>query len=393
MARKDKLSGNEAVAIAMKQIDPDVVAAFPITPSTEIPQYFSKFVADGEVHTEFVPVESEHSAMSACIGAEAAGARTMTATSANGLALMWEMLYIAASCRLPIALAAVNRALSGPINIHNDHSDTMGARDSGWIQIYCETNQEAYDTMIQAFPIAEHKDVRLPIMVCFDGFITSHSVENIELLEDEKVKEFVGEYRPEHYLLDKDNPVSVGPLDLPPYYFEHKRQQAQAMVNAKQVILETAKKFEELTGRKYGLFEEYRMEDAEVAVVIINSTAGTAKAVVDELREKGVKAGLVKIRVFRPFPFEELGKALAGLKAVAVMDKADSFSAAGGPLFAEVRSAMFDHARDTKAVNYIYGLGGRDVRTDDIMKVYEDLLEIAETGKVKSTVNYLGVRE
>ncbi len=393
MARKDKLSGNEAVAIAMKQIDPDVVAAFPITPSTEIPQYFSKFVADGEVHTEFVPVESEHSAMSACIGAEAAGARTMTATSANGLALMWEMLYIAASCRLPIALAAVNRALSGPINIHNDHSDTMGARDSGWIQIYCETNQEAYDTMIQAFPIAEHKDVRLPIMVCFDGFITSHSVENIVLLEDEKVKEFVGEYRPESYLLDKDNPVSVGPLDLPPFYFEHKRQQAQAMVNAKQVILETAKRFEELTGRKYGLFEEYRMDDAEVAVVIINSTAGTAKAVVDELREKGVKAGLVKIRVFRPFPFEELGKALAGLKAVAVMDKADSFSAAGGPLFAEVRSAMFDHARDTKAVNYIYGLGGRDVRTDDIMKVYEDLLEIAKTGKVKSTVNYLGVRE
>jgi pyruvate ferredoxin oxidoreductase alpha subunit len=393
MAIKDKLSGNEAVAIAMRQIDPDVVAAFPITPSTEVPQYFSQFVANGQVHTEFVAVESEHSAMSACIGAEAAGARTMTATSANGLALMWEMLYIAASLRLPIVISAVNRALSGPINIHNDHSDSMGARDSGWIQLYCEDNQEAYDSLIQAVRIGEHKDVQLPVMVCYDGFITSHAVENIELIEEEKVKKFVGQYKPEHYLLDRENPIAMGPLDMPAFYFEHKRDQAQGMINAKKVILEVAEEFEKLTGRKYGLFEEYKMEDAEVAIVILNSTAGTAKVVVDELRDNGIKVGLIKLRVFRPFPFKELGKALSNLKAVAVMDKADSFSAAGGPVFAEVRSAMFDYAKDTKAINYIYGLGGRDVRTDEIRSVYEDLLEIAKTGQVKSTFNYLGIRE
>jgi len=393
MAIKDKLSGNEAVAVAMRQIDPDVVAAFPITPSTEVPQYFSQFVANGQVHTEFVAVESEHSAMSACIGAEAAGARTMTATSSQGLALMWEMLYIAASLQLPIVMSVINRALSGPINIHNDHSDSMGARDSGWIQLYCEDNQEAYDNLIQAVRIAEHKDVQLPVMVCFDGFITSHAVENIELIEDEKVKAFVGEYKPAYHLLNKDNPIAIGPLDMPAYYFEHKRAQAESMKNAKRVILEVAEDFEKLTGRKYGFFEEYRMDDAEIAVVVMNSTAGTAKTVVDELREQGVKAGLIKPRVFRPFPFEEIGKALSGLKAVAIMDKADSFSAAGGPLFAEIRSAMFDYAKDTKAINYIYGLGGRDVRTDEIKLVYQELLEIARTGQVKSIFNYLGIRE
>ena len=393
MAIKDKLSGNEAVAIAMRQIDPDVVAAFPITPSTEVPQYFSQFVANGQVHTEFVAVESEHSAMSACIGAEAAGARTMTATSSQGLALMWEMLYIAASLHLPIVMSVINRALSGPINIHNDHSDSMGAIDSGWIQLYCEDNQEAYDNLIQAVRIAEHKDVQLPVMVCFDGFITSHAVENIELIEDEKVKAFVGEYKPGYHLLNKDNPIALGPLDMPAFYFEHKRAQAECMQNAKKVIMEVAQEFEKLTGRKYGFFEEYRMDDAEVAVVVLNSTAGTAKTVVNELRDQGIKAGLIKPRVFRPFPFEEIGKALSGLKAVAVMDKAESFSTAGGPLFAEIRSAMFDYAKDTKAINYIYGLGGRDVRADEIKLVYQDLIDIARTGQVKSTFNYLGIRE
>ncbi|QIB27816.1 pyruvate synthase subunit PorA [Caloranaerobacter azorensis] len=394
MAIRERLSGNEAVATAMKQINPDVVAAFPITPSTEVPQYFSQFVANGSVDTEFVAVESEHSAMSACVGASAAGARVMTATSANGLALMWEILYIAASSRLPIVMPVINRALSGPINIHNDHSDSMGARDSGWIQLYSEDNQEAYDNIIQAIRIAEHKDVRLPVMVCMDGFIVSHSVENIELLETEKVKEFVGEYDPGlDTLLNPEQPVAMGPLDLPPHYFEHKRQQAEAMKNAKEVILEIAKEFEALTGRKYGLFEEYKMEDAEVAIVVLNSTAGTAKEVVDELREKGVKAGLVKIRVFRPFPVEELREALKHVKAVAVMDKADSFSAAGGPVFVETRAALYDAETRPVMISYIYGLGGRDVKTDDIMKVYEDLLEIVKTGEVKSVYNYLGVRE
>ena len=393
MAIKDRLSGNEAVAIAMKQINPDVVAAFPITPSTEVPQYFSSFVSNGKVDTEFVAVESEHSAMSACIGAQVAGGRTMTATSANGLALMWEMLYIAASSRLPITMAAVNRALSGPINIHNDHSDTMGARDSGWIQIYGEDNQEAYDNFIQAVRIGEHPDVQLPVMVCYDGFITSHSVENIELLEDDKVKSFVGEYKPEQYLNNKDNPIAVGPLDLPPHYFEHKRQQAEAMKNAKKVIMQVAEDYEKLTGRKYEYFEQYRMEDAEVAVVILNSTAGTAKHVVDGLREQGIKAGLIKIRVFRPFPVEEIAAALSKCKAVAIMDKADSFNAAGGPLFTEVTSALYGRVNDVKAINYIYGLGGRDVKVDDIEKVYDELMDIVKTGTIKSVFNYLGVRE
>lgn len=393
MAIRERLSGNEAIAVAMRQINPDVVAAFPITPSTEIPQYFSQFVANGAVETEFVAVESEHSAMSACIGAQAAGGRTMTATSANGLALMWEMLYIASSSRLPVTLACVNRALSGPLNIHNDHSDSMGARDSGWIQLYSENNQEAYDNFIQAVRIGEHSDVVLPVMVCQDGFITSHAVENLDLIEDDKVKAFVGEYEPDHYLLNSKEQIAVGPLDLPNYFFEHRRQQAQAMINAKQVILDVAKEFEKLTGRKYELFETYKLEDAEVAIVIINSTAGTAKTVVDELREKGVKAGLLKIRVFRPFPAEEIVAALKHVKALAVMDKAEGFSAVGGPLFNDVKAALYGVADGIKVINYIYGLGGRDVKADHIELVYSELQNIVKTGQIGETYRYVGVRE
>lgn len=393
MGIRERLSGNESIALAMKQINPDVVAAFPITPSTEIPQYFSQFVANGKVDTEFVPVESEHSAMSACIGAQAAGVRTMTATSANGLALMWEMLYIASAMKLPITLACVNRALSGPLNIHNDHSDSMGARDSGWIQIYSETNQEAYDNFIQGVRIGEHKDVQLPVMICQDGFITSHAVENIELLEDDAVKDFVGKYNPEHYLLNEKEPIAVGPLSLPSHTFEQKRQQAQSMINAKKVILEVAKDFYKLTGRQYDLFEAYKLEDAEVGIVVINSTAGTAKAVVDELREEGTKAGMLKIRVFRPFPADEIADALKSLKALAVMDKAESLSGVGGPLAAEIKSALYGKAHDMPVVNYIYGLGGRDVKTDDIKKVYDDLMEIMKKGSAKDTYRYLGLKE
>ncbi|MEG0014416.1 MAG: pyruvate ferredoxin oxidoreductase [Cellulosilyticaceae bacterium] len=391
MAIRDKLSGNEAVAVAMRQINPGVVAAFPITPSTEVPQFFADFVANGKVDTEFVPVESEHSAMSACIGAEAAGARSMTATSANGLALMWEMLYIAASCRLPIVMATVNRALSGPINIHNDHADSMGARDSGWIQLYGENNQEAYDNEIMAVRIGEHKDVLLPVMNCYDGFITSHAIENIDLIEDEKVKEFVGKYEPENYLLNAQAPIAVGPLDLPGYYFEHKRSQAEGMRKAKQAILEVADEFEKLTGRQYGLFETYRMEDAKRAIVIIGSSAGTAKVVVDNLREDGGKVGLIKMRVFRPFPAEELAKALKNCNAVAVMDKCEGFTGKGAPLFNEVASALYFEDKRPLLVNYIYGLGGRDVRTNDIEKVYSDLIETVSIGRVKNPYRYLGV--
>ena len=392
MSIRERLSGNEASAIAMKQINPDVVAAFPITPSTEIPQYFSTFVSNGSVNTEFVAVESEHSAMATCIGAEAAGARAMTATSSNGLALMWEMVQIASSSRLPIVMPLVNRAISGPLNIHNDHSDAMAMRDAGWIMLFSENNQEAYDNLIMAHRIAEHKDVMLPLTVCQDGFITSHSIENIELIEDDKVKEFVGEYKPDHYLLNRKEAIAVGPMDLQAYLFEHKYQEAEAMRNAKKVILEVAKDFEKMTGRKYSLFEEYKLEDAEIAIICMNSTAGTTKVVVDELREKGIKAGLLKLRVYRPFPAEEIAKAVSHVKALAVLDKAESLSACGGPLFTEVTSGMYSNNMNVPTVGYIYGIGGRDTTTKDINGVYSDLQEIVKTGKVENPYRYFGLK-
>ncbi len=391
MAIRERMSGNEAVATAMRQIDPDVCGAFPITPSTEIPEYFSQFTANGLVNTQFVPVESEHSAMSVCIGASAAGARAVTATSSCGLAYMWELLYVAASSRLPITMAVSNRALTGPISIGNDHSDSMGARDSGWMQIYAEDNQEVYDNFIQAILIGEAAG--LPVMVCQDGFITSHGVSNIELIEDEKVKAFVGEYEPEEYLLNAANPLAVGPYGTAPYYMEVKRAQAHAMKESGKIILDVAKRFEELTGRSYAFLEEYRMEDADTAVVAIGSSAGTAKACIDQLRQEGRKVGLVKVRVFRPFPAKELAQALGKVKAVAVMDKADSFSGCGGPLFAETRSALYEMEDRPKAVNYVYGLGGRDVTVDHFRQVFDGLDEIAQTGQTGETFRYIGVRE
>ena len=393
MGKRERLSGNEAIAIALRQINPDVFPAFPITPSTEIPQYFASFVANGEVETEFIPVESEHSSMSATIGASAAGARALTATSSCGLAYMWEELYIAASNRLPLALALVNRALSGPININCDHSDSMGARDAGWIQIYAENNQEAYDNMVQAFRISEHKDVRLPIMICQDGFITSHAVENIELLDDEEVKNFVGEYEPENYLLNPKEAMAVGPYAISDYYMEAKRNQAEGMKYAVQVVKDIAKEVEGISGRAYGLFEEYCMEDAERAVVIIGSAAGTTKDAVDALRAKGEKVGLIKIRLYRPFPAAELAEALKNVKAVAIMDRAEGYTNHGGPLGADVMAALYRAKAQALAVNYIYGLGGRDVRVEDMEGVFETLKEIEKAGDVGETYRYLGVRE
>ena len=392
MSIRERLSGNEAIAYAMRQINPDVFAAFPITPSTEIPQYFAQYVANGQVDTEYVTVESEHSSMSTCMGAAAAGARAVTATSSAGLAFMYEVLYVAASAQLPITLACVNRTLTGPININNDHSDSMGARDSGWIQIYAENNQEAYDNYLQAMRISERPDVRLPIMICQDGFITSHAVENILLEEDAAVKAFVGEYEPEHALIGRDHPLAVGPYDTCPYCMEHKVQQAEAMKNAKRAILDVAADFEKTFGRKYGFFEEYRMEDAEVALVLIGSTAGTAKACIEQLRARGVKAGLIKIRVFRPFPMEEVAQALSRVKAVAVMDKSEGNSAAGGPLFAEVRSACYDLDRRPKMIDVVYGLAGRDCAVEDIERVYRHLLKIAETGETGPRYIHMGQR-
>jgi len=415
--RRVALTGNEAVALAMRQTNPDVVAAYPITPQTDIVQFFSSFVADGRVDTEFVTVESEHSAMSATVGAASSGARAMTATSANGLALMWEVLYIASGSRLPIVMPVVNRALSAPINIHCDHSDAMGARDSGWIQFWSEDAQDAYDNIIQAVKVAEDPRVLLPVMVCLDGFIISHALLNLHVLEDRAVREFVGDYRPEYSLLDTDSPVTAGPLDLYDFYFEHKRQQAEAMRQAKGVIGEVAEAYAGVSGRRYGFYETYGLDDAETAVVALGSTAGTVRYVVDQLRREGRKVGLLKPRVFRPFPAGELAGALLRLKAVAVMDRADSFSTAGGPLFTEVRSALFARVegRETAGgpsegargsgptrpagtdvpltVNFIYGLGGRDVGPDDLTAVFNRLEHMAETGDPGPAVNYLGVRE
>lgn len=391
MAIRDRLSGNEAVATAMRQINPDVMGAFPITPSTEIPQYFSSYIANGKVDTIFVPVESEHGAMSTCIGASAAGARAVTATSSAGLAFMWELLYVAASMRLPITMAVVNRALTGPININCDHSDSMGARDSGWLQIYAETNQEVYDNFIQGVLISEA--CRLPIMVCQDGFITSHGVSNIELIEDEKVKAFVGEYEPENYLLNAENPLAVGPYGISPYYMEVKRKQAQAMKDSMPVIMDVAKKFYDMTGRKYGFFEEYKMDDAEVAIVVIGSSAGTGKEAVDRLRAEGQKVGLIKLRVFRPFPRIPLAEAMCKVKAVAVMDRAESFSNSGGPLFNECRSSLYDLDNKPYCINYIYGLGGRDIQVEDFYEIYKDLFVIYENDDPGDVYRYMGVRD
>ena len=393
MSRKDRLSGNEAVAIAMRQINPDVMPAFPITPSTEIPQYFSNFVANGKVDTEFIPVESEHSAMSAAIGAEAAGARTLTATSSCGMAYMWEELHVAASDRLPIAMCLVNRALSGPININADHSDGMGARDTGWIQIYSENNQEAYDNFVMAYPIAEHPDVHLPIMICQDGFITSHAVENIVIEEDEDVKKFVGDYEPEHYLLKKDEPLAVGPYSVTNYYMEARRAQAEAMAHVPGVAQKVAADFEKIFGRHYDLIESYRMEDAEYAVVIMGSAAGTMKEYADRLREKGEKVGVIKVRMFRPFPAKEIAEALKNVKAVAILDRAESFNNVGGPLSGEVTRALFYEKVPCEAMAYMYGLGGRDFLYEHAEKVLDDLKTILKEGRPEEFYRYLGVRE
>ena len=392
MGIRERLSGNEAVAVAMKQINPDVMGAFPITPSTEIPQYFSAYVDNGEVDTEFIAVESEHSAMSTCIGAQAAGVRAVSATSSCGLCYMTEMLYVAASDRLPITLAVSCRALSGPININNDHSDAMGVRDTGWLMLFAETNQEVYDNYLQAMRIAEAVD--LPIMVCQDGFITSHAIENIELVEDDKVKAFVGEYKPRHYLLNKDEPMSVGAYATPAYYMEAKRQQAQAMIDAKTVIKNVGAEFGEMTGRPYELIEKYMMDDAEEALVIIGSSAGTAKQAINELRAEGKKVGLVKIRSFRPFPAEDIADALKNVKAFAAMDKDDSFNAHCGPIYAETCAALYaGGVFAPKGINYIYGLGGRDVRVESIKTVFAELDKVAATGETGETYRYLEVRE
>ena len=393
MPKKDRMSGNEAVAYAIKQINPDVMPAFPITPSTEIPQMVSNYIANGEVDTEFIPVESEHSSMSAAIGAEAAGVRTLTATSSAGLALMWEELLLAASNRMPLALALVNRTLSGPININCDHTDSMGARDTGWIQIYAENNQEVYDNFIQAYPIAEHKDVHLPIMICQDGFITSHAVENIELMDDDVVKKFVGEYEPEEFLLNPGKPMSVGPYAISAYAMEARKNQEIALENAADVILKVGKEYEKISGRKYGFFEEYKTKDADYIMLIMGSAAGTAKQAVDELREQGKKVGVLKLRVFRPFPAKEIAAALSRCKAVAIMDRCESYNGNGGPLGSEVTAALYRNKVMIDAVNYIYGLAGRDFTVENVFDIFAELEDAVVSGTEVEQYQYIGLRK
>jgi pyruvate ferredoxin oxidoreductase alpha subunit len=399
------LNGDEAVAYAAKQCDVDVVAAYPITPQTIIVEKFSEYVANGEVQTEFVCTESEHSAITACLAASATGARTFTASASAGLALMHEMLFVTSGSRAPVVMAVANRALSSPLNIHGDQSDSMAERDSGWIQLYVENAQEAYDAVIQAFRIAEDVGVSLPIIIGLDGFTLSHSLENVNVMSDEAVKQFVGERQlpmvTTHegkivpFKLDPQNPMTMGPVAFQNYYFEFKRQQEEGMKNALKKIQDINTEYANITGRSYGngLIEKYMLDDAEIAVVCVGSTAGTLKVIIDELRQEGIKAGLLRLRTFRPLPVENLRNALGQISAIAVMDKSMSFGGFGGAVFHEVRHALYDDKRHPIVVNYIYGLGGRDSSPKELRKIFEDLLRIIKTGRVDSQVHYFGLRE
>ena len=393
MSKEVLLSGNYAVAHALRQVDPHVYPGYPITPSTKIMEAVATFIANGEMLCELIAVESEHSAMSAAIGAAAAGARVASATAANGLAFMWEVLYVASGSHLPIVLAVGNRALSTPINGFADHGETMGARDAGWIQLYSENVQEAYDNTIQAFRIGEDSRVRLPVMVCLDGFLLTHTSENIKLEDDQAVKEFVGPYRAEYSLLDLDRPVSHGLSDTPDHYMEHKMRQQAGMERAREVIEEVGAEFGRLFGRSHGLVDPYRLEDAELAIVILGSEAGRVRDMVDELRAQGKKVGLLRLRVVRPFPNEQVVRQLLALRAVAVMDRSFAPGAAGAPLFHEVRSVLYDHRGHAPLVtNRIYGLGGRVLRNDDVREIFAELEALAGGDSVIPSIRMVGLR-
>jgi pyruvate ferredoxin oxidoreductase alpha subunit len=399
------LNGDEAVALAVKQCDVDVVAAYPITPQTIIVEKFSEYVANGEVQTEYVCTESEHSAMTACLAASATGARTFTASASAGLALMHEMLFVTSGSRAPVVMAVANRALSSPLNIHGDHSDSMAERDSGWIHIYVENAQEAYDSIIQAFKIAEDTGISLPIIIGLDGFTISHTLENVNVLSDDIVKQFVGERKLPMVLthegktvpfkLDPDNPMTMGPNVSPNYYFEFKRQQEEGMRNALKKIQEVNNEYAKISGRSYGngLIDKYQLDDAEIAIVVVGSTAGTLKVLIDQLRQEGIKAGVLRLRTFRPLPVEELRNALKNIKAVAIMDKSMSPGGLGGPVFAEIRNALYDQKQRPILVNYIFGLGGRDSNPIELRKIFEELTRITKNGQVQTQVRYFGLRE
>ena len=388
--RTTAATGNAFVAEAYRQVAPDVVCAYPITPQTTIVEEFAKFVAKGKVHTEFVAVESEHSSMSASIGSSAAGARTMTATSSQGLAYMWEELHIASGLRLPIVMTNTNRAISAPINIHCDHSDVMGARDTGWIILFAENAQEAYDNTILSVRIAEENS--LPVMPTLDGFITTHSIARAQVLNDATVADFVGEFKPEHAMLAEGKPVTVGGFaSLGNAYLEVKKAEREAIDASADSILAIGKEFEELTGRGYSHIEGYGMEDAETALIVLGSSAGNARAVARELRAEGKKVGVIKIRTYRPFPAKEVAEMVKGCKAIAVLDRAESFGAPAGPLALDTMSALYENSVMIPLRPYIYGLGGSDVKLDLIRSVYDDL-DKAAAGEPSPGLVYLGAR-
>lgn len=388
MNKARPLTGAEAVAEAMRQIEPDVVAAYPITPQTPIVENYSKYAADGRVKTEMITVESEHSALSAVIGSAFTGARSMTATSSAGLAYMWEILGVASGLRAPIVMPVANRALSSPLNIHCDHSDTMGAKDMSWIQIFAEDAQESYENTLLSVRIAEHKDVLLPIMTCMDGFITSHGVENVIIHDDAPVKQYVGEYKFPFNLLDYKHPITVGAIELTDYLFETKRQQVEAMEQVPKVLPGIAAELSKITGNTFDVIEEYHSNDADAVIFTMSSAAGTTKTVVDRMRKQGKKVGLVKLRMFRPFPYERVAKALEGKKAVAVLDRSFAFGAAA-PIYSEVKNSLYDSSSKPKMQSYVFGIGGRDISDFHIEKVFNDLL----AGKTTGREEYVNLRE
>jgi pyruvate ferredoxin oxidoreductase alpha subunit len=385
-------TGNQMVAEAFRQADPDVVAAYPITPQTAIVENYSKYVADGRVHTEFVPVESEHSAMSASVGASAAGGRVATATSSQGLALMYEELHIASGMRLPIVMANANRAISAPINIHGDHSDVMGARDSGWILLFAETAQEAYDNTVISFRVAEHPEVQLPVMTTLDGFITTHAMERCELLDDATVKAYVGEYTPQNPLINGKAPVGVGMFaSLGGTYFEVKKAERHAIDSSAKYIKQLGDEWAAVCGRSFDFVEQYQCADADYILVVLGSAAGNARAVAKELRAAGIKAGVLRIRVYRPFPAAEVREALSGAKAVGILDRSDSFGAQYGPVGLDVRAALYDLPGKIPTHNYVFGLGGADVTLQSLRQAYAELQLLAD-GKLDQGLSYLGTR-
>ncbi len=391
MGKRVGIEVSLAVSHAVMLADVDVIAAYPITPQTHIVEHLSELVADGLLDAEFIPVESEHSAMSTSVGASAAGARTFTATSSQGLALMVEIMYIASSLRLPIVMAVANRALSGPISIWNDHGDMMLSRDTGWIQTVAENGQEVFDLVLHAYRVAEDPRVMLPMIVNLDGFTLSHMIEPIEFLSQEEVNKYLRPYRAP-IRMDPENPITMGPVGMPEVYTEAKKAQDEALKNSKKVIIEAWKEFGDLFGRYYSPVETYRMEDAETAILILGSLAETAMTAVDKMRDKGKKVGIIRPRLFRPFPADEIVEAVKNVKNLAVIDRAVALNGMGGPLSFEIRSVLYDANLHPYLKNYIAGLGGRDVTVDDFSDIVSDIESCAQKG-VKPEYTIVNVRE